>query len=211
MKSLRKSCFSLKTGPSPTGGTWVAIQLWWTLDSSFSFFGAGNTKRHAALCDDIAAARGTLQPEGGDVGYRFIVHPFGVFIATLRSIWLNWIWIFFCLAVCGARNSALERVHPSLPARLLEAQHFAVDQRRLGDCGRHAGRNCPDWYVSFRRHVVPVLEIAVKFGVEAKFFAVCGEPMERVARRFRLMEQPIPPGRDKFDPIPPLGGCDWST
>ena len=65
MKSLRKSCFSLKTGPSPTGGTWVAIQLWWTLDSSFSFFGAGNTKRHAALCDDIAAARGTLQPEGG--------------------------------------------------------------------------------------------------------------------------------------------------
>ena len=31
----------------------------------FFFFGAGNTKRHAALCDDIAAARGTLQPEGG--------------------------------------------------------------------------------------------------------------------------------------------------
>ena len=55
------------------------------------------------------------------------------------------------------------------------------------------------------------VKIAVKFGVKAKFFAVCGEPMERVARRFRLMEQPIPPGRDKFDPIPPLGGCDWST
>ena len=52
MKSLRKSCFSLKTGPSPTGGTWVAIQLWWTLDSSFSFLGPETRnamRRYAAI------------------------------------------------------------------------------------------------------------------------------------------------------------------
>ena len=52
-------------------------------------------------------------------------------------VWLSFVWFGFSFwtvsAVSRSRHSAVERVCQSVPTRLQQAQHSAVDQRRLRD------------------------------------------------------------------------------